>query len=118
MAGLVAVAAIALSGYAFTATNTVSTPKKLGDGSAVISGYTISAVAYTLNATNPQNLDTVTFTTSAAATTVKLKLVSGGSTWYSCTTTNGPTNTNWSCTTTSPQATASTADELRVVAAE
>ena len=114
-------AAIALAGvgtYAFTASNVVDTPKKLGDGSAVISGYTITGVGYSLNATSPQNLDAVSFTTSAAATTVKIKLVSSGSTWYSCTASNAPTNTTWSCATTSPQATAATADELRVVATE
>lgn len=101
---------------ALTASNTV-TADKAGDGSSTITGYTISAVAYALNATDPQNIDTLTFTTSALANTVKARLVATGS-WYPCTTTNGPTNTTWTCATTSPQVTVSAADELRVVATE
>lgn len=114
--GLALVAGIGGSVQAFTASNTV-TSKKAGDGTSAISGYTVASVAYGLNATNPQNIDTVTFTTNAAASTVKARLVTTGS-WYSCTTTNSPTNTGWSCTTTSPQVTVTAADEIRVIAVE
>lgn len=112
------IVAIALTiSQAFTASNAVP-GASLGEGAGTISGYTISNVSYSLNATTPSNIDTVTLTTSAAANSVKVKLVAAGTTWYSCATTNAPTNTNWSCTTTSPQATVTSADELRVVAAQ
>jgi hypothetical protein len=114
--GMTLVAGVAGATQVFTASNTV-TVKKAGDGAGTISGYTIASVAYSLNASNPQNIDAVTFTTNAAASTVRARLETSGS-FYSCTTTNSPTNTAWSCTTTSPQATVANAAELRVVAVE
>jgi hypothetical protein len=117
VAAVFAAGVVILSGAAFTASNTVP-DEVLGEGAGTISGYTITSVAYNLNTTTPSNIDSVTFTTSALANTVKIKLVSSGSTWYSCSTTNSPTNTTWSCGTTSPQATATAANELRVVAAQ
>jgi len=116
-AGAVAViAGFAVNGV--TAANTVPNAN-VGDGSGTVSGYTITNVSYNLNATSPQNVDTVTFTTSAAAGTVKIKLVAAGSTWYSCASTNAPTDTTWSCdTTVGTQATAAAIDELRVVATD
>lgn len=96
---------------AFIASNTV--PATLsGSGSGTISGYTVSAVAYTLNTTTPTNLDAVTFTLSAAAVTAKVKLVAAGSTFYACTN----VVLVWTCNTTTPQATVAAADQLTVVA--
>jgi hypothetical protein len=104
---------IGLFAFAFTNTNTFPGGAGMaGDGSAAISGYTVTAVAYTLNGTNPQNLDKVSFTLNAAASTVKAQLASGGS-WYSCT---NPASNNWECATTSPQATVAAATQLTVVA--
>ena len=103
----------ASSAYAFTNSNTVP-GTNAGSGSGAISGYTASNVAYNLNAANPQNIDSVTFTISPTTTsTVKIQLASGGS-WYSCT--NGAGSV--SCTTTSPQATAAAATQLTVVATQ
>jgi hypothetical protein len=99
---------------AMTAANTVPA-SKAGDGSGAISGYTVSAVHYNLNATNPQNIDSVTFTLDSvpvAGSTVKIKLVAAGSTWFSCT----MTGANASCTTTG--ATVVAADQLNVVVAD
>jgi hypothetical protein len=99
---------------AMTAANTVPA-SKAGDGSGAISGYTVSAVHYNLNATNPQNIDSVTFTLDSvpvAGSTVKIKLVGAGSTWFSCT----MTGANASCTTTG--ATVVAADQLNVVVAD
>jgi hypothetical protein len=99
---------------AMTAANTVPA-SKAGDGSGAISGYTVSAVHYNLNATNPQNIDSVTFTLDSApvaGSTVKIKLVAAGSTWFSCT----MTGANASCTTTG--ATVAPADQLTVVVAD
>ena len=106
-----AVAVIAGGSYAFTASNTVPTTQA-GQGTGTVSGYTVTSVAYGLNASTPTNIDTVSFTISpASATTVKAQLASGGS-WYSCTNTTGSV----SCATTSPQLTVATAATLNVVA--
>jgi hypothetical protein len=107
------VAVLSVSGYAFTASNTVPNAS-LGQGANTISGYTVSSVAYNLDASTPTNLDSVNFTISpATATSVKIQLVTAGS-WYTCTNTAGAV----SCPTTSPQATAATATALNVVASQ
>jgi hypothetical protein len=107
------VAVLSVSGYAFTASNTVPNAS-LGQGSNTISGYAVSSVAYNLDASTPTNLDSVNFTISpATATSVKIQLVTAGS-WYTCTNTAGAV----SCPTTSPQATAATATALNVVASQ
>jgi len=103
--------AATLAGFAFTASNTVPNAS-LGQGSNTISGYTISSVSYNLDSSTPSNVDSVNFTISpAAASNVQIQLVSAGS-WYTCTNTSGSV----SCPTTSPQATASAANSLNVVA--
>ncbi len=112
---IVAILALSIGAgaYAYAATNTVPS-STAGSGSGTISGYTVSSIAYTLNATTPTNLDQVAFTIApAAATTVKVQLAAAGS-WYSCTNTAGSVT----CTTTSPQATAVAATQLTVVAAQ
>jgi len=112
---LLAVAAAALvapAAYAFTASNTVP-GSNAGSGSGSISGYTVSNVSYTLNSSNPQNVDQVAFTISPATGTVKAQLVSGGA-WYSCVNSAGSVT----CATTSPQATAAAVNQLTVVAAQ
>jgi hypothetical protein len=111
LGSIVLVLALAGTAYAFAASNTVPATRA-GDGSQAISGYTISSVAYGLNPSSPQNIDSVTFTISpTSATTVKASL-NGGTTWYSCTNSSGSV----SCTTTSPQATVAGATNLEVVA--
>lgn len=102
---------LAIGVYAYAASNTVP-GSEAGSGSGAISGYTVSSVAYGLNATTPTNIDSVTFTIApTAAGTVKVQLASGGS-WYTCSNTSGSV----SCTTTSPQATVAAATQLTVVA--
>jgi hypothetical protein len=108
-------ALLALAVYAFAAANTVPATKA-GDGSGTISGYTITAVHYGLNATNAANIDSVTFTlnsTPAAGSTMKIQLTTAGS-WYSCTNVAADVT----CTTTTPQATVLAADSFRVVVAD
>ena len=112
---IVAILALSIGAgvYAYAATNTVP-GSTAGSGSGTISGYTVSSIAYTLNATTPTNLDQVAFTIApAAATTVKVQLAAAGS-WYSCTNTAGSVT----CNTTVPQATAVAATQLTVVAAQ
>lgn len=107
---LVVVVVLGATAYAFAASNTVPT-SRAGDGAGAISGYTVSAVAYTLDPVDPSLLDAVSFTLDAAATTVKIKLVAAGSTWYNCT--NSAVN-DWTCDTTG--ATVESMDELMVIA--
>ena len=96
---------------AFAATNTVPSGNA-GEGSGTVSGFAVTGVHYNLNAGDPNNIDSVSFTISPAANTVKIQLVSGGA-WYSCTGT-----TSISCDTTSPQATVNPVNNLDVVAAD
>ena len=109
---------LASSAYAFAAANVVPT-SGAGDGSNTISGYTVSNVTYALNATNPANIDTVSFNMAPTAgagpaTTVKVQLVTGGA-WYSCTTPGAARD--WDCSV-AGAVTALAADNLRVVAAQ
>lgn len=101
----------ATTAFAFAATNTVPA-SYAGEGASVTSGYTVSNVAYNLNATTPSNIDSVQFQLSATAGTVKIKLVAAGSTYYNCSY-SAPT---WTCTTAG--ATVTAADELRVIATQ
>ena len=99
--------------YALTASNTVPVTKA-GAGAGIISGYSVSNVRYKLNATDPRNIDSVAFdldTAPPGGSTIRIKLQSGGSTWYACTAAGAA----MSCTTTAPQATAAAANELTVV---
>jgi len=107
---LLAVAVMAAA-YGFAATNTVP-DTRAGDGAGNINGYIVSNVTYTLNASNPQQLDRVEFDLNAAAGTVKVRLQTTGS-WYNCTNTAG---NHWSCNT--PGQGVQPANELRVVAVE
>lgn len=106
----IAVLVFATAAYAFAASNTVPS-SYAGEGSAAISGYTVTNLVYSLNASNPGNIDAVSFTLNAAATSVKASLVPG--TFYTCTNSSG---NNWSCTTTAPQATVSAAATLDIIA--
>jgi hypothetical protein len=108
---LLAVAVMAAA-YGFAATNTVP-DTRAGDGSGTINGYTVSNVVYTLNASNPQQLDRVEFDLDAAAGTVKVRLVSPSGTWYNCTSTAG---NHWSCNTSGLSV--ASANQLTVVAVQ
>lgn len=105
------IAILAGTAYAFAAANTVP-DTKAGDGQGTVSGYTVTSVAYTLNATDPSTLDKVTFDVGAAAVTVKAQLVATTGDWYVCV---KGTGTTWSCDTTG--LTVKSIDQLRVVAA-
>lgn len=74
--------------YAFAATNIVP-ETSAGDGSKVISGYTVTGVTYTLDASDPTKISGVSFTltpTSANgsnATSASVSFYDGGA-WYDC----------------------------------
>lgn len=104
---------LAVATYALTASNTVPVTRA-GSGAQQISGYTVSDVHYTLNGTDPRNVDAVTFTLDAAppaGATMRAKLQAAGTAWYTCT----ASGANLTCATTAPQATAAAADQLTVV---
>ncbi len=110
LAGLLAVSGAAVYGYA--AANTVPA-SRAGDGSAAVSGYTITNVHYNLDAVNPQQLSSITFTISPAVPSGGTVRVStdGGVTW------TAPCSTGTSITCTSTAAVSSILG-LRVVAAQ
>ncbi len=105
-------AAVATAAYGVAAANTVPA-SRAGDGSASVSGYTVTNVHYTLDSINPQQLAAVTFTISPAVPGTGTIRVStdGGATWTApCT-----TGTSITCTTT---ASVASVTGLRVVAAQ
>ena len=108
---LLIVLVFATAAFAFAASNTVPA-SFAGEGASVTSGYTVSNVAYNLNATTPSNIDSVSFTLNAAAGNVKVRLITTGS-YVNCT---NPSGFNWSCTTAG--VTVNAADEFRVVATQ
>lgn len=113
--GALAVVALAMGTIGLTASNAVPTTKA-GDGAGAVSGYTVSGISYTLNASDPSNLDKVTFsvdTAPPAGATLRIELATGGS-WYACTN----VGTTVTCATTSPQATVAGTSTLRVVIAQ
>jgi hypothetical protein len=89
----------------------------------VVSGYTITNVHYTLDATTPSNIAAVTFTISPAVPStgsgkvaMQAGLSTGGPTSYPCTTdTAGTTAT---CATTSTQLTSALLTGITVIAAQ
>ena len=120
-----AVAAMAVAGgaYAFTASNTVPA-SSAGAGSGTVSGFTVTNLHYSLNATTPINIDSLTFTvspvipnTGSGKVIVQAILTTGGPNTYTCTTdVSGATVT---CPTTTPtQLTADKLSSVTVVAAQ
>ncbi len=100
--GAVIAVALTAGAFAYTNSNTVGATQA-GDGTGAITGFVVSTVKYNLNATNPSNIDSVTFTldsTPPAGSTLKAQLAPAGS-WYTCTN----VTTAVTCVVTSPQAT-------------
>lgn len=116
LAAMVVTAVIVGVTFAFTATNTVPATGA-GVGAGDISGYDVSSVHYDLNESNPTIIDGVSFELDSApaqGSSILVKLVATGSTWYECTNNDA----NVTCDTTSPQAFVAEADELTVVVAQ
>jgi hypothetical protein len=108
---------LASATYAFAAANTVPV-SKAGDGSGAITGYTASAIHYNLNGANPGTIDSVTFTLNTApvaGSTIKIKLVAAGSTWFTCTNAGTAVTCNNGSTLGAPVI---SADSLQVVIAD
>ncbi len=64
---------LAVLAYGFAAQNTVPA-SYAGDGQAAVSGYTVSNVHYTLNASNPSIIDSVSFDLDQSASEVHAAL--------------------------------------------
>lgn len=96
--------------YGFAAANNVPAGVA-GEGSAAISGYTVSSVVYTLDASDPTQFDSVAFTLDANASDVYAGLGNGTVIyWTSCS--GGPTN--FTCDLTGSTVSVAAAIELHV----
>ena len=76
---VVGIGVLSLGTSAFATSNTFNAATNVaGQNSQAVSGYTISAPSYTLNATNAANIDSVSFTATGAVIpgTAKVKLSS------------------------------------------
>lgn len=118
MIAVVALALLTVLGSpALTASNTVPA-SQAGDGAGDITGYTVTAVSYDLNATNPTIIDEVTFTLDSAPETgseIQVRLNSSSTDWYACTNVSAAVTCD---TSGSPEITVVDADEPRVVAVD
>jgi len=122
LAGAIALA-IGGGAYAFTASNTVPATT-VGAGAGIVSGYTVTNLHYTLDATTPGNIDSLTFTitpavpsTGTGKVVIAAALSTGGPTNYTCTTDTGGTTVT--CPTVTPtQLTAALLTGVTVVAAQ
>src|SRR3990172_3589967 len=86
LAILALIAMTSLSIYAFAAAN-ITTESGAGDGSGSVSGYVISAVQYSLLASDPTRIGTVSFDVSSAATggnPSQVQVSLDGATWAAC----------------------------------
>src|SRR5260221_7994737 len=110
---VLAVLAGAMLGRAATAANTVPTGR-LGQGSQATAAYTISAISYSLDVTNPRNVAQVAFTVSPSTARVVTARLNNAGSWYACTNTAG----SITCATTAPAIAATSATNLTVVATQ
>jgi hypothetical protein len=117
--------ALAIGGgaYAFTASNTVPATT-VGAGAGAVSGFTVTNLHYSLDATTPANIDSLTFTiapavpsTGSGKVIIAAALSTGGPTNYTCTTDTAGTTVT--CPTITPtQLTAALLTGVTVVAAQ
>jgi hypothetical protein len=93
---IVLILAVAAFGYA--AANIVP-ESGAGDGTGTVSGYTITNINYTLLASDPSSVESLTLdvapTAGAGPATDVRITVDGGTTWVTCT---GPVGSTWTCT--------------------
>ena len=88
-----AIALFAVGGAAFAAANTTPPSSAGEETSAVVSGFTISSIVYVLDGTDPQNIDSVTYTAQSGAasgwpaslTTLVTRFTVTAGEWYVCT---------------------------------
>jgi hypothetical protein len=122
LAVLATVVVVGSASYAFlAAASGLPTGTHAGAAAVSVTGYTVSNLSYTYDSLNPDDITKVEFTLDNSAAVVHLQLATGGA-WYACSENAGltssatPPDTVWDCDTTSPQATVTSQDEVRVVA--
>ena len=102
--------------YGFAATNTVADAGKAGEGSNTVSGYTVTNVSYTLNSTDPNQLDAVDFTLDSAASSVYAGIDDLSTIeWRSCT---NPSGNNFTCDLSTVTISVTNAEALHVAAGQ
>jgi len=107
---ILAVIALMAATFAYANTNTFPTGvPRAGEGSAPISGYAVSNVVYTID-WNALTITAVAFDLDAAASIVRVRLVTGGTLFNTC----SAVGMHWTCTTAG--VTIQAADILQVVA--
>jgi len=107
-------AILAAGAYAFTASNTVPS-STAGSGSGTVSGYTATNVSYTLNATDPTTINTLTFTIAPTTTSVVEVKAGTTGTWKTCTNVSGAITCDYSA---APISVGAVLDQLTVVAVQ
>ena len=115
---LVIAALVAMGTYAAAASNTFSGTPEVGGGSVAVTGFVISNILFDLNDTDPDQLDSVSFTTDVAATEVSVILTKAGpisSAGIACTFVI--VQTSWTCDLTAETTTATELIDLGVFAA-
>ena len=108
----------ATAAFGFANSNTVPATGA-GDGHTAVSGYTVTAVTYTLE-TEPSLIDKYQFTltpigANPAPTVVKAKLVAAATTYTTCTNSAG---TTWVCDPAAGAQSVLSADDLRIIAVQ
>lgn len=116
---ILAIAILGAAAYGFAAANIVP-ETGAGEGSGAISGYTITNINYTLLASDPTKIESVSMDIAATAgagvaSDVRIS-VDAGTTWISCT---GPVTNTWTCSFgVGSEPLVSAMSNLQVVAAE
>jgi hypothetical protein len=82
--------------FGFANTNTMPAAYFAGEGNSTVSGYTVTALKFNLNASNPLEFSTLAFHLNGPASTVYVSL-DGATTWISCTPTVTAGETGVSC---------------------
>ena len=90
---LLLVLIISAIAYGFAAANTMPADTNAGEGDALVSGYTVSLVTYTLDNNYPSKITAVDFTLDAAPATLRVGLNDGTTTTWadSCILSTTPT---------------------------
>jgi len=117
---VVIVAVLVAVGFAYAAANTVPVTGA-GDGQAMISGYTVSDVHYTLKQNDPTRIDELSFkltpnSTNPNPTNVRITF-NNSNNWSTCNHGNGSNASTWTCNVTGNVDVVSV-NNLRVVAAQ
>ena len=84
--------------FGYAAANVFPAESGAGDGTGIVSGYTITNVDYTLLTSDPSKLELLTLdvaATDSAGVADDVRITVDGSTWIICT---GPSSNTWTCT--------------------